>query len=119
MRARDHSVREVSRRGLTSQVHRLGSVGHNLKHRVVDSDARTVRLFVIGEVLQKRPCRKNHRHGIREVLAKEPWGRTMRSLRHHDLDPELLVECQEKRLGAGDGTKKLQDEIAQNISVAV
>ncbi len=114
--AADHLVRELARRGVAAQVGGTRSFRDGFEAGLAD---RPRGLVATGEVGEQGGGGEDHRHRVRHVLAPERRCRPVGSLGEHDAGHVVVPERDDERLGACDRSEEGQDEVGEDVAVAV
>src|SRR5919108_285991 len=115
--APDHLVGELGRPGVAAEVGGADPLRDRLQARL--PDRATDLLGALVRVGEERRAGKDHRHRVRHVLPEERRRGAVRRLGHHGARDEVLVEGDEERLRAGDRAEQRQDEVGEDVAVAV
>ena len=103
---------------MPAQIGGTGPGRHRLETGLANRPAGRPRLLVV-DVGQERGAGEDHGHRIRHVLPLERGRRPVRRLRHERTRRVVVVEGDEEGLRAGDRAEQGEDEVGEDVAVAV
>ena len=103
---------------MAAEICRPHPAGDSLEAGLADRSSRVLTLDVV-RVPEEGRAGEDHRHRVRDVLAEEGGSGTVGRLGHQRRRHVVVPESDEHRLGAGDRAKERQDEVGEDVTVAV